>query len=515
MKVMRQQVYLWVTVANVILTFVFSKWWPTVELVNIALLYLLPVLMGAVYGGRGPSLYAATLGLVSFNYFFVPPFFSFAVSDLRNLSTFVVFYVVAVLTASLASRLKAQLKESERKEGYTASLYAISREMSAFTDIQSLLHNVSDQVSISVGAPAVIYLPDDLDVLAVSASTKQPDDWGSGDAELTIADWVYRNGNRAGKGTSTLNASKGLYLPLRTEDRVHGVLGVKLDDVVLSSDSVSFLEALGGLAAIAMARVKLSEEAKLAQLTAESEQLRTAILDSVSHELRTPLASMIGSAGALMDNDALFTSQDRMELLGTIRDGALRMNRLVSNLLGMVQLESGMLRLRKQWCDAEDMISVVLSQVRDFQHNRKLKVIIAETVPPIPGDEVLLEQVLTNVVSNAIKYSPDGSEIVIEVLTVGAEVSIAVADQGMGIEPAAIERVFDKFYRADKTSHLPGTGLGLAICKGIVELHGGRISAAPNGGRGTVITIRLPLQNQENSLEHMLERSMDAHERTR
>jgi two-component system sensor histidine kinase KdpD len=256
------------------------------------------------------------------------------------------------------------------------------------------------------------------------------------------------------------------------------------------------LEALGGLAANAIARVKLSEEAKLAHLTAESEKLRTAILDSVSHELRTPLATIIGSASALIEGDQLFSSEDRMDLLATIRDGSLRMNRLVSNLLGMVQLESGMVRLRHKWCDVEDMIGVVLAQVRDFQMHRKIDVRLPADVPLIPVDEVLLEQVLVNVVSNAIKYSPDSSGITIDVRMEDDSVIIGVGDQGAGIEAADRERVFDKFYRSEKTSHMPGTGLGLAICKGIVELHGGMIAAEPNGAQGTVITITLPLSGQ-------------------
>ncbi|MDF2834732.1 MAG: Osmosensitive channel His kinase sensor [Paenibacillus sp.] len=506
---MKQRAYFGATIAISAMTYVLLQWLPAFDLVNVALLYLLPALLSAAYGGKGPSLYAATLGLLAFDFFFVPPFFSFAVSDLRYVFTFVVYYIVAVMTASLAARLKQQLLDSKRKEAYTASLFAVSKEMSSYSDIQSLLRNVSEHVSLNVDTPAVIYLPDAQDELTLAISAASPAEWGGGDSELAIADWVYRHGRTAGKGTPTLNGSPGLYLPLRTEDRVHGVLGVKLGDVVLSKDRRSFLEALAGLAAIAIARVKLGEEAKIAQLTADSERLRTAILDSVSHELRTPLATMIGSATAMIENDGLFTPQDRMELLGAIREGALRMNRLVSNLLGMVQLESGMLRLRQDWCDVEDMISVVLKQVRDFQQRREMIVRLPEQNLLIPGDEVLLEQVLTNVVSNAIKYSPDGSTIEISVAQNNDYATITVADEGIGIDAAVSERVFDKFFRSARTQHLPGTGLGLAICKGIVELHGGSISAAPNGTRGTIVSIALPVTRQEPAPRSHEERSAE------
>ncbi|MDQ6421715.1 DUF4118 domain-containing protein [Paenibacillus sp. LHD-117] len=505
----KQRAYLWVTVSIVIITLLFGTWRDSFDLVNIALLYLLPVLLSAVYGGRGPSLYAATLGLLSFDFFFVPPYLSFAVSDLRYIATFVVFYIVATLTASLAAQLKRQLRESEQKGAYTASLYAISKELSAFTDIQALLRNVSQQVSNSIRKEAAIYLPNRKDELELSVSSSDAMEWGGGEAELAIADWVYRNGSMAGKGAARLSGSSGLYIPLRTEDRIHGVLGVNLGNAELSKDNLFFLEALGGLAASAIARVKLSEEAKLAHLTAESERLRTAILDSVSHELRTPLATIIGSASAMIEGDRLFSDEDRMDLLHTIRDGALRMNRLVSNLLGMVQLESGMLRLRQDWCDAEDIIGVVLKQVEDFQKHRRLVVRLPEQVPIILGDEVLLEQVMTNVVSNAIKYSPDYSEITIEVKAEAGTVSIAVADTGMGIEESERERVFDKFYRAKMTSHVPGTGLGLAICKGIVELHGGTITAEPNGARGTVMTITLPAHREAHAIPNDREGSIE------
>jgi two-component system sensor histidine kinase KdpD len=256
------------------------------------------------------------------------------------------------------------------------------------------------------------------------------------------------------------------------------------------------LDALGGLAAIAIARVKLTEEAKIAHLTAESERLRTALLDSVSHELRTPLATIIGSATGLIEGDRLFSSEDRLDLMTTIRDGAMRMNRLVTNLLGMVKLESGMLRLSKKWCDMEDILGVVLAQVKDFQQHREIRVSLPERIPMLLGDEVLLEQVLVNIVSNSIKYSLDYSEIVISVSVDERIVVISVADSGIGLPEGERERIFEKFYRAATTRHVPGTGLGLAICKGIIELHGGTIAAEPNAGRGTVMIVTLPLSEE-------------------
>ncbi|GLX66366.1 ATP-binding protein [Paenibacillus glycanilyticus] len=492
----QKQAYLWITASTVVLVIILkSISWMTPDLVNIALIFLLPVILSAMYGGKWPSFYAAGIGVLAFDFFFVPPFISFSVEDIRYLFSFVIFLIVAALTASLAAQLKQQLQFARQREAYTASLYEISKEIGAITDLHLLLENVSLKVSRTVHAQTAFCLPNQKNELEIAAHS--PESSKLGQSEMVISEWVYRNGKMAGRGTDVLRESQGLYIPLQAEDRTYGVLAVILEDSELSDETLRWLEALGGLAASAIARVKLSEEAKLAHLTAESERLRTAILDSVSHELRTPLATVIGSATAMIEEDGLFSPEDKHDLLITIRDGALRMNRLVSNLLGMVQLESGMLRLRKRWCDVEDIIGVVLKQVKDYQQHRKIRVRLPEQMPLILGDEVLLEQVLVNVVSNSIKYSPDFSEIIIEAQVGGATVSLSVADAGIGLEETDGERIFDKFYRADQTKHVPGTGLGLAICKGIVELHGGTISAKPNPERGTIITISLPLNEAE------------------
>lgn len=222
------------------------------------------------------------------------------------------------------------------------------------------------------------------------------------------------------------------------------------------------LDACGSLAAGAIARMKLAEEARLAQVTAESERIRTALLDSVSHELRTPLTAIIGSATGLIENDHLFTAEDRKELTGNIRDGALRMNRLVTNLLGMVRLESGMPQLNRKWCDVGDMISIVLMKVREFSLHREIAVQLPEEPVFYYGDEVLLEQVLVNIVSNAVKYSPDESRVTIQVKKERNQASLTfiVDDQGIGIPEPERARIFDKFYRSPSTQRYYGNRIG-------------------------------------------------------
>lgn len=496
----RVPVYVWVTLGISLLTWLLHVIGLSSDLVNVGLIYLFPILVSAVYWGMAPAIYAASFSIIMFDFFFVPPYLSFTVEDLRYLISFAVYLAVAILTASLAGRLREQLETVKAREATTNALYALSRQITAITDLNTLLVNVATQVSLTMGKPAAVYLPDgqgELKVTTSMAATLEEGkaEWGAEQSEIAIARWVYIHGQIAGKGSSTLREATGLYVPLRTEDQIHGVLAVNMEDYEIQ-EQLRLLEACGRLVAGAIARVKLAEEARLAQITAESERIRTALLDSVSHELRTPLTAIIGSATGLIENDTLFTPEDRRELTGNIREGALRMNRLVTNLLGMVRLESGMLQLNRKWCDMGDLISVALAQVREFSPYRQIRIELPDDPVFIYGDEILLEQVLVNIISNAIKYSPEDSEITIIVIRDDRsdDCRITVVDQGMGIPEAERGRIFDKFYRSESAQHVTGTGLGLAICKGIVEVHGGTIMAESNPGGGTRIHIHIPME---------------------
>jgi two-component system sensor histidine kinase KdpD len=367
--------------------------------------------------------------------------------------------------------------------------------MTAVADLSEALKSIVRQMSDTIGAQVVIYLPSESGELLVTEFSNGYSNWIDSETSRVIAKWVYRNGSIAGQGTQTLRNSSDLYLPLKIEDQIHGVLGINLEngELVITPDQLQLIEALTSLSAMAIARIKLQEQTKITQLAAESERLRTALLDSISHELRTPLATIIGSVTALIDGDEVFNSSDRSDLLSTIREGAMRMNRLVINLLGMVRIESGMLRLRKHWIDLEDIVGVALNQVKDSLQNRVIRLAIDKLLPPIEVDDVLMEQVLVNILSNAIKYSPDKSEIVLSAHKNKNIIEIAIKDEGIGIPSNERERIFNKFFRGESTSSIPGTGLGLAICKGIVEAHGGTIRATENNPKGTNIIVSLPL----------------------
>lgn len=492
--------YFSITLLIFVMTMLLQPFGLAFDLVNIALIYLLPVVISAAFFGLAVAFYAAILGVLAFDFFFVSPVLSFTVADLRYLISFAVYLTVAALTASLAARLKQQVHYSKQKEAHTAALYSLSRQMSAITDISSLLDNFSLQVSQTLNIETAVYLMDDHNHLVLVHCSKDLPCCRQEDEELSIAKRVYGQAKSAGIELFRINDSPVFFLKLQTEEHAYGMTALYPQPPIsgITAEQKQLLEALSGLVASAIDHAKLAEEAKIAQITAESEKIRTAILNSVSHELRTPLAAIIGSATSLVEGEHLFSSKDRMDLLFTIRDGALRMNRLVKNLLSMVQLESGMLRLRKNWVEIGDLIGVTFSQVKDFQQHRKLLVDIPYDEPIIiQGDEVLLEQVLVNVVSNSIKYSPDYSEIILTVRSGENAVVITVSDNGMGLHEEEHNRIFDKFYRSDKAKQITGTGLGLAICKGIVDLHHGTITAKPNQPQGTVITITLPLHKHD------------------
>lgn len=457
--------------------------------VNILLLFLLPVLLGAALWGIGPGLYAAVMGVLSFDFFFVPPFQSLSVGDLRYISSFVIFLIVAVLTAGLSSGLKQQLEIAQQNERITSILYALSRKITIMDQLDQTLQSIVQKISETIGYRVAIYLPDEKGKLknAVSSFSVQENE----ERERLIAEWTYRHGVPVGRGSEMLREMNCFFLPMRTEEQIHGVMSIHYDKFPNTQEHRRLIEAISRLTALAIVRARSREEVEKARLTAESEKLHVILLDSISHELRTPLSTMIGSATVLYENDELFSQKDRLELLKTIRHGAIRMNRIVTNLLGMVKLESGMLKLNQQWCDLEDIIGVSINQLKDGLQDRNLNLTIEDDLPPVFVDELLFEQALTNILSNAMKYSPVGSSIHLDVHQSGGKLNISVSDQGEGVAPGELSHIFDKFYRLKTNAHVPGTGLGLAIVKGIVNAHGASVTAYNNEEKGLTIVLSL------------------------
>lgn len=468
---------------------------PFLGLVNIAMIFLLPVLFSAVIWGTGPAAASAFMGIIVFDFFFVPPIFLFTVADIRYLISFGIFMLVALSTGKLSTRLREQVASSRRRETRLAALYTLSHDIAAVAELGLVLESVVRKVAEAVEGQVVVLLPDNHGRLAVQASSAPPGEDFMDANELAVATWVLEHGQMAGRGTDNLGGADGLYLPLRTEQGTHGVLGFQLHkkERRLQPEQRRLLEAFAGLAAVAVARVQLAEKAREAQVVAESERLRTALFNSLSHDLRTPLASIIGAVTGLLEEENVYSPSARRDLLQTIQQGAVRMNRFVNNLLDMARLESGLLHLNKEWCDVQDIIGVAVNRMGEPLRSRPVRIDLESDLPLVRADFVLIEQVLVNLLDNALKYSDAGSEISISVSRGDNELKISVADRGPEVPDSDLERIFDKFYRLLSPRLVSGTGLGLAICKGIIEAHGGRIWAANNPDGGVVITFELPV----------------------
>lgn len=467
---------------------------PLLEPTNLVMLYLVAVVIAGLYLGRGPSILASLLGIMAFDYFFVSPRFNFSVGDTQYLITFIGLLVVGLVISSSASLLHDQVVSLRRQQKQNQDLNNLSRELTAAGSVEQVLTTVISHVSRVFNLPAVILLPADIE-LKVRAATP---DFKLAENELAVAEWTYKNGQTAGSGTDNLPAGSIRYHPLITARGKVGVLGLKISDPksLLDIDQKFILEGFANLAALAIERASLAEQAAQSEMLRNTERLQTALLNSISHELRTPLASITGVLTSLSDSDhngLHLNKATRVELIDSAVEESRQLNRLVENLLDMTRLQAGALQLKIEPGDIQDLVGTVLNQLSERLKNNPTEVIIPVDFPLIPMDQVLVAQVITNLLDNACKYSFPGNPIRITASLAEGAALISVQDRGIGIPPDDLERVFDKFYRVQRTGQT-GTGLGLSICKGIIEAHGGRIWANNNPDKGVTVTFSLPLQ---------------------
>ena len=460
---------------------------------NLVMIYLLVVVIAAIYLGRGPSFLAAVLGVLAFDFFFVAPTFSFTVSDTQYLLTFAGLLAVGLVISDLAARVREQAEAAQHREAQTAELYALSRDLAVAVDLDAIVQNVLTHVSQTFGREVAVLLSD------AACHTVEPRTLDRGftlsENELAVAAWTCQHGQPAGHGTDILPAASMRYLPLKTARGAVGALGVKPlgADSHLSLDQLHLLEAFAGQAALAIERAQLAEQARRAKLLQATERLQTALLNSISHDLRTPLVSITGALSSLQEDDGELDADARRSLVENAHEEAERLNRLVGNLLDMTRIEAGALKVAREPCDVQDMIGAALEPLDDRLRGRPVTIDVPPDLPLVPMDFVLMVQVLVNLLDNALKYSPPGTPIQVRARVNGVEARTQVADRGVGIPPDDLARVFDKFYRVQRPGQVAGTGLGLSICKGIVEAHGGRIWANNRDGGGTTVTVALPL----------------------
>jgi two-component system sensor histidine kinase KdpD len=468
------------------------------NLPDVVMVYLLGVVVVSMRFGYGPSLLAAVLSVVAYDFFFIPPFFSFAVSDLRHTLTFAVMFIVAVVISHLTQRIRAQADSAREGERRTSSLYAVSRELGVAHGRDRLLEIADRHIRDVFAAKAAVMMPTadgTLEAVFVEEGTLDP-----ADKDLGVAEWVWRNQRSAGVGTDTLPSARALFVPLKGSRGRVGVLALypSARTHLGEPDERQLLDTFAGLVGSAVERTQLVEEARTARVRIETEQLRNALLSSVSHDLRTPLAVVTGATSALLEAGAPTDEATRRELLETAHGEALRLNRLVGNLLDMTRLEAGALKVKKDLQPVEEVIGAALNRLEDRLRGREVHTTIPIDLPLVAFDSALIEQVMINLIENATKYSPPGSPLDVTARASAGEVEIEVADRGPGIAKIDEERVFDKFYRVQEGEG-GGVGLGLTICRGIVTAHGGRIWVEERPGGGSSFRFTLPLDTATES----------------
>ncbi|MGD9585237.1 MAG: DUF4118 domain-containing protein [Brachymonas sp.] len=438
------------------------------ELSNIVMLFLLAVVGIALRLGRGPAVLAAFLGVALFDWFFVPPRFSLAVSDVQYLITFAVMLMVALVVGQLTAGLRAQARAATERERRVRGLYQMSRDLSAALLPQQVAEIGARFLSTEFGAQSALLVADDAGRLQVHGGA-------SAEVDPAVAQWSFDHAEPAGRTTNTLPASASLMLPLRAPMRLRGILAVQPAQTTLwTPEQRQLLDTCASLLAISLERIHYIEVAQASTVQIESERLRNSLLSAIAHDLRTPLAALVGLSDTLgMTPPPLSAAQ--AEVAGAIRTSALRMNALMGNLLDMARLESGAVRLRREWQPLEEAVGSALAATSAMLATHPVDVRLPSDLPLLHLDAAMIERVLVNLLENACKYTPSHTPIRISASVSGDKVRVTVEDDGPGLPTGREEAVFEKFERGHKEDAIPGVGLGLAICRAIVEAHGGSI----------------------------------------
>lgn len=480
--------YAWATATSVALTLVCTPLASVLELSNIVMLFLLGVVGVALRFGRGPSALAALLNVAAFDYFFVPPRLSFAVSDVQYVLTFAIMLGVGLLVGQLTAGLRFAAGVSTSRERRARSLFELTRELSAALEASQVVTLGTAAVRSHFGGDALVLVTDASDQLVMPADPPQGFD-------PQVADWAFRHGQSAGLATATLAAQPWHYVPLQAPMRVRGVLALSPAQPrwLLIPEQAQQLDTLARQIAIALERVHYVEVAQQAVVEMESERLRNALLGAISHDVRTPLTALIALAESLQT----LPPEEHANAARAIVAQAHELHALVSNLLDMARLESGIaggaVNLRRDWQSVEEVVGSAIRAARTSLGSTVVQTALDPGLPLVEFDAVLIERVLVNLLENATKYG--APPIVVGARAELGALVLTVRDHGPGL-PAALlgheQKLFDKFTRGEAESATPGVGLGLAICKAVVSAHGGEITAENARDGGAEFTVTLP-----------------------
>jgi two-component system sensor histidine kinase KdpD len=454
-----------------------------------ALIFLLMVVLLALFVERGPALAAAATSAVVWDYFFLPPVFAFRISHFEDAMFLAMYFIVTLVLGHLTTRIRAQEEAEREREGRATALYLLTRDLNESVGLDQMVQRIVQQVESSFNGQVAVLTPNRETLMAHAGSTLQVPE-----SEQEVAQWALMHRQRAGRFTSNLPSATGLYIPLVTTSGPVGVLALNLKQkfgTTVHQDNL--LDAFSQQIAMALDRHRLNGISEKANLLAESERLSKTLLDSVSHEIRTPIAAIKSATGNLVemrDED----SQMRQEMVEEIQEATERLNRVVGNVLEASRLESGSIKPRLNECDVSELVHVALAETEKELSAHKVTVSIESGLPVVPMDFVLMQQALTNLLSNAAFHTPPGTAVQVGARLEGDQLVLSVADRGPGIPSESLPRLFDKFYRVPQ-SRTGGTGLGLSLVKGFVEAQGGRVAAQNRTGGGTIFTIRLPRGN--------------------
>ncbi len=458
---------------------------PILNIADHAMIYVLAILFVSSRTSRGPSLLSSLASVAAFDFFFVEPFLTFDVADLRHLVTFGVLTLTGLMVSGLTARVRAQAQTAREREHRTAALYAMSRDFAASRDCAG------------IAAAAARHLSEMFDTtvtMALADARGNLDSESDGSRDATVARWVFEHGRPAGAGTETLPGGTDLFLPLAGATRSLGVVAVALGARAtgFTPSQRQLLDNAVRQTALAIERARLDEEAAAARLTAESERLRNDLLSSVSHDLRTPLAAITGAATTLADATEPASAEVRRDLAESIRDQAERLERLVHNLLELTRIQSGAMTVRRQWCPLEEIIAGARRRVDSVMGRRDVAVDVPSDVLLIHADPTLIEQVLVNLLENAAKFTSPQAHVVIRGVRDARDVVVTVADDGPGIAPGDEERIFDRFHRGVGAERARGAGLGLTVSRAIASIHGGTLTGSNRPTNGAVFTLTIP-----------------------
>lgn len=461
---------------------------------NVDLVFLTAVVGVAVRYGLWPSLFASVVCSLLYNFFFMPPTYTFTIADPTNVIAFFFFIMMASIVSNVAARVRTQAVSAMSRARTTESLYTFSRKLAGVGTLDDVLWATAYQTALMLHVRVVLLLPQNGSI-AVKAGYPPEDTLD--DADIAAAKWAWENNRAAGRGSDTLPGAKRLFLPMRTGRGAIGVVGIDSDKPgpMLTPDERRLLDALIDQGALAIERVYLVEDMDRAKRSMEADRLRSALLTSISHDLKTPLAAVIGSAGTLRDLSGKLSDSEKAELLSTVIDESERLNRFIANLLDMTKLESGAVIPNSARHDLGEIVGSALQRASKILSRLRVELDLAPDMPMVVVDAVLFEQVLFNLLDNAAKYADAGTTVRVQSWRDSQCVYLQILDEGPGIAPGDLEQIFDKFYRAQKGDHVrAGTGLGLAISRGFVEAMNGTISATNRTDRsGAIFTIRLPI----------------------